>query len=177
VLLAKTAADGDDPRLPGSLESTVAGIRAAGGRAHGVQCDIRDAAAVTAAIGRAVELGGAGCIDVVVNNASAISLTPTPDTPVRKWDLMHAVNGRGTYVVTAAALPYLTASAERGRSPQVSCALIFHQPTRSDGTHPTASPVQVLMLSPPLDMSMRWFAGHTAYTAAKYTMSMSVAHG
>jgi citronellol/citronellal dehydrogenase len=110
-----------------------------------VQTDIRDEAAVAAAVLAAVERFGG--IDILVNNASAISLTPTPMTPMKRFDLMFGVNVRGTYCCTQACLPELIKSAKAGRNPHV------------------------LNMSPPLSMKEHWFKGHVAYTMAKYGMS------
>ena len=144
VLVAKTVEP--DPRLPGTLASAAEAVEAAGGRALAVPTDIRDETAVAAAVQAAVDRFGG--IDILVNNASAISLTPTPATPMKRFDLMFGVNVRGTYCCTQACLPALTASAQAGRAPQV------------------------LNLSPPLSMRPHWFKDHTAYTMAKYGMSM-----
>jgi citronellol/citronellal dehydrogenase len=144
VVAAKTAET--NPKLPGTIYSAAAEIEAAGGKALPVQCDIRDEASVLSAVAQAAaHFGG---IDILVNNASAISLTPTSATPMKRFDLMFGVNVRGTYVCTQACLPSLTASAQAGRNPHV------------------------LSMSPPLSMRERWFAPHTAYTMAKYGMSM-----
>ena len=140
VIAAKT--DAPHPKLPGTVHSAAAEIDAAGGRGLGVVCDIRAEDQVQGAIDRAVAAFGG--IDVVVNNASAISLTPTADTPIKRYDLMQGVNARGTFLCTQLALPHL----RRAANPHV------------------------LTLSPPLDMRPRWFAGHVAYTIAKYGMSM-----
>ncbi len=115
-------------------------------RALPVPTDIRDEAAVAAAMQRAVATFGG--IDVLVNNASAISLTPTTATPMKRFDLMFGVNVRGTYCCTQACLPELIRSAQAGRNPHV------------------------LNMSPPLSMKEHWFANHVAYTMAKYGMSM-----
>jgi citronellol/citronellal dehydrogenase len=144
VVAAKTAET--NPKLPGTIYSAAAEIEAAGGKALPVQCDIRDEASVLGAVAQAAEHFGG--IDILVNNASAISLTPTSATPMKRFDLMFGVNVRGTYVCTQACLPHLTASAKAGRNPHV------------------------LSMSPPLSMRERWFAPHTAYTMAKYGMSM-----
>jgi citronellol/citronellal dehydrogenase len=144
VLVAKTVQP--NPRLPGTLHSAAAQIEAAGGEALMVPCDIRSEAAIVDAVQAAVERFGG--IDVLVNNASAISLTPTPGTPMRRFDLMFGVDVRGTFACTQACLPALIRSAEAGRNPHV------------------------LNLSPPLSMQPRWFAPHVAYTMAKYGMSM-----
>jgi citronellol/citronellal dehydrogenase len=143
VLLAKTTEP--NPRLPGTLYSAAEQIVAAGGQALPVPTDIRDEAAVAAAVQAAVERFGG--IDILVNNASAISLTPTPATPMKRFDLMFGVNVRGTYCCTQACLPELIKSAEAGRNPHV------------------------LNMSPPLSMKEHWFRGHVAYTMAKYGMS------
>ena len=144
VLVAKTTEP--NPKLPGTLYSAAEAVEAAGGQALPIPCDIRDETAVAAAVTAAVERFGG--IDLLVNNASAISLTPTPATPMKRFDLMFGVNVRGTYCCTQACLPALTASAQAGRAPQV------------------------LNLSPPLSMRAHWFKDHTAYTMAKYGMSM-----
>ena len=144
VLLAKTVEP--NPKLPGTLGSAAEAVQAAGGHALPIQCDIRDDAQVAAAVAQAAERFGG--IDILVNNASAISLTGTADTPMKRVDLMFGVNVRGTYACTQACLPHLVASAKAGRKPQV------------------------LTLSPPLDLSPRWFQHHTAYTIAKYGMSL-----
>ncbi|GJG86698.1 short chain dehydrogenase [Gemmatimonadetes bacterium T265] len=140
VVAAKT--DVPHPKLPGTVHSAAAEIEAAGGRALGLVCDIRSEEQVQAAIDRAVAAFGG--IDVVVNNASAISLTPTAETPIKRYDLMQAVNARGTFLCTQLALPHL----RRAANPHV------------------------LTLSPPLDLRPRWFAGHVAYSIAKYGMSL-----
>jgi citronellol/citronellal dehydrogenase len=144
VLLAKTTEP--NPKLPGTLYSAAEEIEAAGGTALPVPTDIRDDAAVARAVAQAVERFGG--IDVLVNNASAISLTPTPATPMKRFDLMFGVNVRGSYGCTAACLPALVESAKRGRNPHV------------------------LNMSPPLSMKPHWFEHHVAYTMAKYGMSM-----
>ena len=143
VLLAKTVEP--NPKLPGTLASAAAEVIAAGGQALAVQTDIRDDNAVAAAVAAAVERFGG--IDILVNNASAISLTPTPATPMKKFDLMFGVNVRGTYACTQACLTELIKSAKAGRNPHV------------------------LNMSPPLSMKEHWFKGHVAYTMAKYGMS------
>jgi citronellol/citronellal dehydrogenase len=143
VLLAKTVEP--NPKLPGTLASAAAEVHAAGGQALAVQTDIRDENAVAAAVAAAVERFGG--IDILVNNASAISLTPTAATPMKRFDLMFGVNVRGTYACTQACLAELTKSAKAGRNPHV------------------------LNMSPPLSMKAHWFKGHVAYTMAKYGMS------
>jgi citronellol/citronellal dehydrogenase len=143
VIAAKTTEA--NPKLPGTIHSAAAEIVAAGGKALPVQTDIRDEASVQAAVAQAVaEFGG---IDILVNNASAISLTPTPDTPMKRFDLMFGVNVRGTYLCTQTCLPHLVKAAQAGRNPHV------------------------LNMSPPLSMKQHWFKNHVAYTMAKYGMS------
>src|SRR5258706_1380164 len=143
VIAAKTAEA--NPKLPGTIYSAAAEIEAAGGKALPVQTEIRDEASVLAAIEQAVaKFGG---IDILVNNASAISLTPTPATPMKRFDLMFGVNMRGTYLCTQACLPHLIKSAKAGRNPHV------------------------LNMSPPLSMREHWFKPHVAYSMAKYGMS------
>jgi citronellol/citronellal dehydrogenase len=144
VIAAKTTEP--NPKLPGTIHSAAKEIEAAGGHALPLAVDIRDEAAVLGAVAAAVERFGG--IDILVNNASAISLTDTEHTPMKRYDLMNGVNARGTYLCTQACLPQLKRSAAAGRSPQV------------------------LNMSPPLSMKQHWFAPHTAYTMAKYGMSM-----
>lgn len=143
VLVAKTS--DPNPKLPGTVHEAAEQVRAAGGQALAVPTDIRDDAAIAAAVAAAVERFGG--IDILVNNASAISLTPTAATTMKRFDLMFGVNVRGTYACTQACLPALTASARAGRNPHV------------------------LNMSPPLAMREHWFKGHVAYTMAKYGMS------
>lgn len=143
VIVAKTAEA--NPKLPGTIHSAAAEIEAAGGRALAVQTDIREEASVLAAVEQAVARFGG--IDILVNNASAISLTPTPATPMKRFDLVFGVNVRGTYLCTQACLPHLAKAAQAGRNPHV------------------------LNMSPPLSMKPRWFGPHVAYTMAKYGMS------
>ena len=142
VIVAKTAEP--HKKLPGTIFAAAEAVEKAGGQALPLQVDIRDAEAVQAAVDQAVARFGG--IDICVNNASAIQLTDTANTDVRRYDLMHQVNARGTFIVTRACLPHLKKAANP----------------------------HVLMLSPPLDMSPRWFGGHVAYTMAKYGMSMCV---
>jgi len=137
-----------NPKLPGTIHSAAREIEEAGGRALPLQVDIRDEQQVVEAAKRTAETFGG--IDILINNASAISLTGTEATPMKRFDLMFGVNVRGTYLCTQACLPYLKASAEKKRNPHV------------------------LTLSPPLAMDARWFAPHVAYTMAKYGMSMCV---
>jgi citronellol/citronellal dehydrogenase len=133
-----------NPKLPGTIHSAAAEMEAAGGKALALELDVRDDAAIPVAMQKAAERFGG--IDVLVNNASAIFLAGTAATPAKRFDLMHQVNVRGTFLCTQAALPFL----EKASNPHV------------------------LVLSPPLDMSPRWFAPHVAYTMAKYGMSMCV---
>ncbi len=144
VIAAKTT--DTNPKLPGTIYSAAQQIEAAGGKALPLQVDIREEDAVLAAVAKAVATFGG--IDILVNNASAISLTDTEHTPMKRYDLMNGVNARGTYLCTQSCLPELKKSAAAGRNPHV------------------------LNLSPPLSMKTHWFAPHTAYTMAKYGMSM-----
>jgi citronellol/citronellal dehydrogenase len=136
------------PKLPGTIHSAAGEIEAAGGRALAIATDIRDEARVQEAAKRCAERFGG--IDILVNNASAISLTGTLETPMKRFDLMFGVNVRGTYCCSQACLPYLKESAKAGRNPHI------------------------LNLSPPLNLSAKWFKNHLAYTMAKYGMSMCV---
>jgi citronellol/citronellal dehydrogenase len=146
AIAAKTAEA--NPKLPGTIFSAAQEIEAAGGTALPIQCDIRDEAQIEAAIAKTAEAFGG--IDILVNNASAINLTRTDQTPAKRFDLMFDVNVRGTFLTSQAALPYLRKSAEEGRNPHI------------------------LNLSPPLSMKAVWFKNHVAYTMAKYGMSMCV---
>ena len=130
--------------LPGTIHTAVEEIRAAGGSAIAVQMDVRDEAQVEAAVGHAIDTFGR--IDILVNNASAISLTGTADTPMKRFDLMHQVNVRGTFLCTQKCLPHLK---------------------RADGAH-------VLNIAPPLNLTPRWFGPHVAYSIAKHGMSLCV---
>jgi citronellol/citronellal dehydrogenase len=143
AIIAKTT--DPNPKLPGTIHSAAAEIEAAGGQALPIAGDIRDDASVLAAVAQTVERFGG--IDILVNNASAISLTPTHATPMKRFDLMFGVNVRGTYLCTQACLPHLIAAAQKGRNPHV------------------------LNMSPPLSMKPHWFKNHVAYTMAKYGMS------
>jgi citronellol/citronellal dehydrogenase len=144
VIAAKTTET--NPKLPGTIFSAAQEIEAAGGQALPLSIDIRDEDAVLAGVAQAVaKFGG---IDILVNNASAISMTDTEHTPMKRYDLMNGVNARGTYLCTQACLAELKRSASAGRNPHV------------------------LNMSPPLSMKQHWFAPHTAYTMAKYGMSM-----
>ena len=140
--------DQPHPKLPGTIHTAAAEIEAAGGRALAMQVDIRDENAVAEAAKKCADHFGG--IDVLVNNASAISLSGTLETPLKRFDLMFGVNVRGTFVCSQACIPYLKQSARAGRQPHI------------------------LNLSPPLSMKARWFAPHVAYTMAKYGMSMCV---
>lgn len=140
VIAAKTAAP--HPLLPGTIYSAAEEIEAAGGQALPTICDIRDEEKVADAIDAAVERFGG--IDICINNASAIQLTPTEMTDMKRFDLMHQINTRGTFMVSKYCLPHLK---------------------ESDNPH-------ILNLAPPLDMSPKWFGPHVAYTMAKYGMSM-----
>jgi len=132
------------PRLKGTIYSAAEDVRAAGGKALPIVCDIRDEAQVMDAIEKTVaEFGG---IDVCVNNASAISLTNSQATDMKRFDLMMGINTRGTFMVSKYCIPHLK---------------------KAENPH-------ILMLSPPLDMKVRWFEHSTAYTMAKYGMSMCV---
>ena len=144
VVAAKTSEP--NPKLPGTIYSAAEEIRAAGGQALPLQVDIREEEQVRAAVAQAVLTFGG--IDILVNNASAISLTDTEHTPMKRYDLMNGINARGTYLCTQACLAELRKSAAAGRNPHV------------------------LNMSPPLSMKTHWFAPHTAYTMAKYGMSM-----
>ncbi|RYX91719.1 MAG: NAD(P)-dependent oxidoreductase [Comamonadaceae bacterium] len=144
VIVAKTTES--NPKLPGTIFSAAEDVRAAGGQALPLSVDIREEDAVAQAVAKAVEAFGG--IDILVNNASAISLTDTEHTPMKRFDLMNGVNARGTYLCTAACLPELKISAGAVRNPHV------------------------LNMSPPLSMKQHWFENHTAYTMAKYGMSM-----
>ncbi len=146
AIAAKTAEP--NAKLPGTIYSAAQEIEAAGGNALALQVDIREEQQVVDAARAAAEKFGG--IDILINNASAISLTPTEATPMKRFDLMFGVNVRGTFLCTQACLPYLKQSGERKRNPHV------------------------LTLSPPLAMDVRWFAPHVAYTMAKYGMSMCV---
>jgi len=146
VIAAKTAEP--NPKLPGTIHSAAAEIEQAGGRSLPVVCDIRDESSVRAAVEAAVRHFGG--IDILLNNASAISLTGTLATPMKRFDLMFGVNVRGTYLCSQACLPPLKQSAGRNRNPHI------------------------LTLSPPLNLDPKWFRDHVAYTMAKYGMSLCV---
>jgi len=142
VIAAKTAEP--HAKLPGTIYSAAEELEAAGGKALPVICDIRNEDQVRAAVAKGVETFGG--IDILVNNASAIMLTSTLHTPMKRFDLMHQVNTRGTFMCSQLCIPHLK---------------------KSSNPH-------ILNLSPPLTMSPRWFAPHVAYTMAKYGMSMCV---
>ena len=142
AIAAKT--DTPNPKLEGTVHSAADEIRKAGGQALPIVCDIRDEDQVAKAVGLTVATFGG--IDICINNASAISLTPIEQTDMKRFDLMHAINTRGTFLVSKACMPHL----RRAQNPHI------------------------LMMSPPLDMSARWFAGHVGYSIAKYGMSLCV---
>jgi citronellol/citronellal dehydrogenase len=140
VIAAKT--DQPHPKLPGTIHTAAAEVEGAGGKALPLMVDIRDEASVQTAVAKAVEVFGG--IDICVNNASAVSLSKVGDTEAKKFDLMHQVNGRGTFLVSKACLPHLL---------------------KAPNPH-------ILNLAPPPNMDPKWFAGHVAYTITKYGMSM-----
>lgn len=142
VVAAKT--DAPHPKLPGTIHTAAEAIEAAGGRALAAVVDVRSESQVQAAVERAVETFGG--IDVLVNNASAISLTGTAATPMKRFDLMYQINTRGTFLCSQACYPHLK---------------------RADNPH-------ILNISPPLNLEERWFAPHVAYSIAKYGMSLCV---
>jgi len=142
VIAAKTAEP--HPKLPGTVYTAAEEIEAAGGKALPCIVDVRDESAVQSAVDKAVETFGG--LDILVNNASAIMLTGTLHTPMKRFDLMHQVNTRGTFLCSQKALPHLL----------------------------KADNPQILNISPPLNMEPRWFGPHVAYTMAKYGMSLCV---
>lgn len=142
AIAAKTAEP--HPKLPGTIHTAAGEIEEAGGKALALQVDIRDEDQVAAAVQQTVETFGG--LDILVNNASAINLTGTLETPMKRYDLMHQVNARGTFCVSQACLPHLL---------------------KAENPH-------ILNLSPPLNMQPHWFGNHVAYTMAKYGMSMCV---
>ncbi|MBL8177080.1 MAG: NAD(P)-dependent oxidoreductase [Bryobacterales bacterium] len=142
AILAKTAEP--HPKLPGTIFTAAEAIESAGGRALPLLCDIRFEDQVEQAVARAA--GHFGAIDICVNNASAISLTATEATEMKRYDLMHSINSRGTFLVTKTCIPHLR---------------------RAGNPH-------VLNIAPPLEMKPKWFAPHVAYTMAKYGMSLCV---
>ena len=138
----------ENPKLGGTIYSAAKEIEAAGGKALPIQCDIRDESAIAEAVEKAAtQFGG---LDILINNASAINLTPTEKTPAKRFDLMFDVNVRGTFLTSQAVIPHLKKSASDGRNPHI------------------------LTLSPPLSMKPKWFKNHVAYTMSKYGMSMCV---
>jgi citronellol/citronellal dehydrogenase len=140
AIAAKTSTP--HPRLPGTIHSAAEQVRQAGGRALALECDIRFEQQIEAAVARTVAEFGA--IDICINNASAISLTATLQTDAKRYDLMHQINGRGTFLVSRACVPHLRAAANP----------------------------HVLMLSPPLNLVPGWFAPYPAYALSKYSMSI-----
>ncbi|MEJ7727616.1 MAG: NAD(P)-dependent oxidoreductase [Polyangiaceae bacterium] len=142
AIAAKT--DTPHPRLPGTIHTAAKEIEDAGGKALPCMVDIRDEAQVAAAVDRTVATFGG--IDILVNNASAIHLSGTEHTPMKRYDLMHGVNTRGTFVCSQLCIPHL----RKAQNPHI------------------------LNISPPLNMEARWFAPHVAYTMAKFGMSMCV---
>jgi len=142
VIAAKTAEP--HPKLPGTIYTAAKEIEDAGGKALPLVVDIRFEDQIASAVQKTIETFGG--IDILVNNASAISLTDTPATPMKRYDLMHTVNSRGTFACTQACIPHLKSAANP----------------------------HVLNLAPPLNMNPKWFKNHTAYTMAKYGMSMCV---
>jgi citronellol/citronellal dehydrogenase len=132
------------PKLPGTIYTAADEIERAGGTSLPLVLDVRDDAMVKAALAQTADRFGG--IDIVINNASAIALTPVADTDMKRFDLMHQINARGTFVVSKWAIGYL----EQAANPHI------------------------LMLSPPLDMKEKWFAPHTAYSMAKFGMSLVV---
>jgi citronellol/citronellal dehydrogenase len=142
AIAAKTVAP--NPKLPGTIYTAVEDIHSAGGKGLALACDIRFEDQVAAAVAATVDAFGG--IDILVNNASAISLTGTVHTPMKRYDLMHQINTRGTFVCSQACIPHLR----------------------------KASNPHILNISPPLNMEERWFAPHVAYTMAKFGMSMCV---
>lgn len=142
IIAAKT--DQPHPKLEGTIHTAAAEMAEAGGQGMAIKMDVRDEAAVEAAVHEAANRFGG--IDMLINNASAIQLTPVQATPMKRYDLMHQVNVRGTYLTSKACLPFLQ---------------------KSDVAH-------ILNLSPPINLNPDWFAGHLAYTMSKYGMSMCV---
>jgi citronellol/citronellal dehydrogenase len=142
AIAAKTAEP--HPKLPGTIYTSAEEIEKAGGKALPLLCDIRDDTQLAAAVERTADAFGG--IDICVNNASAINLTPTPATDMKRFDLMHQINTRGTYLTSKLCIPHLAKSANP----------------------------HILMLSPPLDMKAKWFAPHLAYSLAKFGMSLCV---
>ena len=142
IIAAKT--DEPHPTLPGTIHTAAADIEAAGGKAFPVVCDIRDESAVNSAVAAGVKQFGG--IDICINNASAIALRPTPKVSMSRFDLMHQINTRGTFLVSKTCIPHLL---------------------QADNPH-------ILNISPPLNLDEKWFKGHVAYSIAKYGMSLCV---
>jgi citronellol/citronellal dehydrogenase len=142
VIAAKTTEP--HPKLAGTIYTAAEDMERAGGKGLGVMCDIRDEEQVEAAVAAAVAAFGG--IDILINNASAISLTPTLQTPMKRYDLMNQINGRGTFLSSQKCLPYLL---------------------KAENPH-------ILNLSPPLNFDPKWFGPHVAYSIAKYNMSLCV---
>ncbi len=140
AVIAKT--DEPHPKLPGTIHSAAAEIEAAGGRALALKTDIREEDQIAEAVAKTIEAFGG--IDILINNASAINLTSTLQTPMKRFDLMHQVNTRASFACAQACLPHLM---------------------KSDNPH-------ILTMSPPPNLSAQWFANHTAYTISKYGMSL-----
>ena len=140
IVAAKSTVE--NPKLGGTIYSAAKEIEEAGGKALAIQCDIRDDAQIQVAVDKAVETFGG--IDILVNNASAISLTATEQTEPKRFDLMHDINVRGTFFVSRACIPHLK---------------------KSSNAH-------ILNLSPPINLDLKWLRGHVAYTMSKYNMTM-----
>jgi citronellol/citronellal dehydrogenase len=140
VIAAKSVEE--NPKLGGTIFSAAAEMEAAGGKALAVACDIRFDDQIQQVVAKAVEKFGG--IDILINNASAISLTDTEKTEAKRFDLMHDINVRGTFLMTKACIPFL----RKGNNPHI------------------------LTLSPPIDLQAKWLKGHVAYTMSKYNMSM-----
>jgi citronellol/citronellal dehydrogenase len=140
VVVAKTVKE--DPRLGGTIHTAVQKINEAGGKGLGVKCDIRDEEQILSAVQQAITIFGG--IDILVNNASAISLSNTEQTETKRFDLIHDINVRGTFLVTKHCVPFLR---------------------KAENPH-------ILTLSPPIDMDPKWFAPYIGYTLSKYSMSM-----